>query len=92
MQVVELDRARRFKLARERAGIREYSFKNTYELVEFVASEIRASKIKYSKLAKKADCHPHTISNIACRVTVAPRVSTVLNILKALGYEIFVRG
>lgn len=34
MQIVELDRARRFELARARAGIREYSFRNTYELVE----------------------------------------------------------
>lgn len=92
MQVVQLDQARRFKVAREKAGIKEYNFRNTYELVEFVASEIRGSKMKYTKLAKKADCHPHTVSNIASRVTMAPRVSTVLNILKALGYEIFVRG
>ncbi len=92
MQVVEFDQARRFKLAREKAGISEYNFRNTYELVEFVASEIRASKIKYTKLAKRADCHPHTVSKIAHRETMVPRVSTVLNILKALGYEIFVRG
>lgn len=92
MQVVQLDETRRFKAARQKAGIQEYSFRNTYELVEFVASEIRGSKLKYSKIADRAGCHPHTVSNIASRVTMAPRVSTVLNILKALGFEIFVRG
>lgn len=92
MQVVQLEQVRRLKSAREKAGIKEYSFRNTYELVEFVASEIRGSKMKYTKLAKKADVCPQTVSNIASRVTRAPRISTVLNILKALGFEIFVRG
>lgn len=92
MQVVQFANTRQMKLAREKANVREYNFRNTYELVEFVASEIRASKVKYSRLAQKADVCPSTVSNIACRVTRVPRVSTVLNILKALGFEVFVRG
>lgn len=92
MQVVSLESVKRFKSARAKVGIQEYSFRTTYELVEFVADEIRASKMKYTKLAKKAGICPQTVSNIASRVTKAPRVSTVLPILKALDFDIFVRG
>lgn len=92
MQVVEFESARRFKAAREKVGIQEYSFRDAYELCEFVAHEIRASKSKYSKLADKCGVCPATISNIASGVTRSPRASTVLSILKALGFEVFVRG
>jgi DNA-binding phage protein len=92
MQVVQFEQARRFKVAREKAGIEEYNFKNVYEFVEFVASEIRKARIPYVKLAKKAKCHPRTIAKIADRETMAPRITTCLPILKALGFEIFVRG
>jgi transcriptional regulator with XRE-family HTH domain len=92
MQVVQFDQVRRFKTAREKAGIKEYSFRNAFELCEFVASEIRASRMKYSKLASESNVCAQTISNIACGQTKSPRASTVLSILKALGFEVFVRG
>jgi transcriptional regulator with XRE-family HTH domain len=92
MQVVQFDSAKRFKRAQEKIGIQEYSFRDTSELCAFVASEIRSSKLKYSKLAEKAGVWPQTVSNIAHGVTQSPRVSTVLPILKALGFEVFVRG
>lgn len=92
MQVVSLESVRRLASKREKAGIREFSFKNTYELVDFVAQEIRSANIKFSRLADKAGCCPRTVAKIAYRDTKEPRASTVLNILKALGFEIFVRG
>jgi transcriptional regulator with XRE-family HTH domain len=92
MQVVEFESARRFKAAREKIGIQEYSFRDAYELCEFVAKEIRASKTKYTKLADKSGVCAATVSNIASGTTKSPRAQTVLSILKALGYEVFVRG
>ncbi|NEI52695.1 helix-turn-helix domain-containing protein [Rhizobium leguminosarum] len=92
MQVVQFESAKRFKRAQEKAGIQEYSFRDAYELCAFVASEIQASRMNYSKLAEKAGIWPQTVSNIANGITRSPRVSTVLPILKALGFEVFVRG
>lgn len=92
MQVVEFESARRFKARQEKAGIREYSFMTAEELCDFVAAEIRSSKIKYGKLADKSGVWPQTVSNIASGITKSPRASTLLNILKALGFEVFVRG
>jgi len=92
MQVVSFESAKRFKAAQVRAGIQEYNFRDASELCDFVASEIRTAKIKYSKLADKCGVCPATISNIATGTTKSPRASTVLQILKALGFEVFVRG
>jgi transcriptional regulator with XRE-family HTH domain len=92
MQVVSFESARRFKAAQERAGIQEYSFRDEYELCAFVAGEIRSSKIKYTKLADKSGVCASTISNLAHDITKSPRAATLLKILKALGFEIFVRG
>lgn len=92
MQVVEFESARRFKAARAKLGVQEYSFRDTYELCDFVAKEIRASKMKYTKLADKCGICAATVSNIASGTTRSPRAHTLLSILKALGYEFFVRG
>lgn len=48
--------------------------------------------MKYSKLADKAGICPQTVSNIVHGVTRSPRAATVLQLLKALGFEVFVRG
>jgi transcriptional regulator with XRE-family HTH domain len=48
--------------------------------------------MKYSKLASESNVCAQTISNIACGQTKSPRAATVLSILKALGFEVFVRG
>ncbi|MGO8241279.1 helix-turn-helix domain-containing protein [Rhizobium ruizarguesonis] len=92
MQVIEFESVKRFRKAQEKSGIQEYSFKDEYELCAFVASEIQASKTKYSKIAEKAGVWPATVSNIANGITQAPRIGTVLKLLRALGFEVFVRG
>lgn len=92
MQVVEFSSVQRFKAAQAKAGIQEYSFRDTYELCDFVAKEIRASKMKYTKMADKCGICAATVSNIASGTTRSPRAHTLMTILKALGYEIFVRG
>lgn len=92
MQVIEMESARRFRKAREKSGIQEYSFRDEQELCAFVASEIMSSRQKFSRLAEKSGVWPNTISNIANGVTHYPRAGTLLKILKALGFEVFVRG
>jgi transcriptional regulator with XRE-family HTH domain len=92
MQVVSFESAKRFKSAQARAGIQEYSFRDEFELCAFVAGEIRSSKIKYTKLADKCGVCASTISNLANDITKSPRAATLLKILKALGFEVFVRG
>jgi hypothetical protein len=69
----------------------EVNFANVYELTKFVAAEIRASKMKFTKLADKAGCCPATVSNLAHGVTRDPRTGTMLNILRVLGFRVIVR-
>lgn len=78
--------------AKTRAEWQEYSFQDTQELGDFVGKEIRASKIKYQKLAEKSGLCVNTISRLAHGETTYPRAHTLFMVLKALGYEIFVRG
>ncbi|WP_318872043.1 helix-turn-helix transcriptional regulator [Sinorhizobium meliloti] len=91
-QVIEFQNARAQKAVLSKGNIREYNFRDIYELTAFVAGEILASKLKYSKLADKAGICPQTVSNIVHGVTRSPRAATVLQLLKALGFEVFVRG
>jgi len=69
----------------------EINFANVYELTNFVAAEIRASKMKFVKLAEKAGCCASTVSNLAHGVTRDPRTGTMLNILRVLGFKVIVR-
>lgn len=73
-------------------GPQEWSFDTTEELCQFCAREINASKKKYSKLAEAAGVCPTTISNLARGATNFPRAATVLQVLRALGFEVIVRG
>lgn len=97
MQVIEhIERAPQFpRLAyarTERELWQDHHFNDVGAACRFVGAEIRASKLKYSKLAELANCHPQTISNLAHGETSQPRFSTILQILRALGFEIVVRG
>lgn len=76
----------------ERELWRDHHFNDVGAACRFLGAEIRASKMKYSKLAELANCHPTTISNLAHEETHQPRFSTVLQILRALGFEVVVRG
>lgn len=78
--------------AQARGEWQEYSFRSTEELGEFVGKEIRASKMKYQKLAEKSGLCANTISRLAHGETTYPRAHTLLMVLKALGFEFFVRG
>lgn len=73
-------------------GPQEYSFDEINQLCDFCMREINATKQKYSKLAEKAGVCPTTISNLAKGNTNFPRASTVLQVLRALGFEVIVRG
>ena len=78
--------------AQARGDWNEYSFQNTEDLAAFVAKEIRESRIKYTKLADKAGVCSQTVSRLAHGETTYPRAHTLFMVLKALGFEIFVRG
>lgn len=92
MQVIEFNSAKEQRRVLAKGGIREYNFRNVDELCAFVAGEIRASKKKYVRIAEKAEVCPSTVSNLAHGITHYPRAATLLQILRALGYEVFVRG
>lgn len=85
-------RSRVQSAAKTRGEWQEYSFRNTEELGDFVGKEIRASKMKYNKLAEKSGLCTNTISRLAHGETTYPRAHTLLMVLKALGFEFFVRG
>jgi DNA-binding phage protein len=76
----------------EREHWQDHHFNDIGKICEFLGAEIRASKMKYIKLAEQANCHPTTISNLAHGETHQPRMSTCLQIFRALGFEIVVRG
>jgi DNA-binding phage protein len=69
----------------------EYTFKDASELCAFVASEIRRSRKKYTKIADGAGCCTSTVSNLANGTTHYPRLATVLEILRVLGFAMVVR-
>lgn len=77
---------------REPQGFEDKHFNDIGELCRFLSSEIRASKMKYSKLGEMANCHPTTVAHLARNETASPRASTVLQVLRALGFEVIVRG
>jgi DNA-binding phage protein len=56
--------------------------------VAFVAQEIRLSGLTYQKLAARTGICVATISRIACGDTKLPRMSTVVRIALALGWQI----
>ncbi|MEJ6847520.1 helix-turn-helix transcriptional regulator [Sinorhizobium fredii] len=91
-QVVEFDSAKRQKQVLAKGNIREYNFRDIHELTAFLAGEIHASKLNYTKLADRGGVCPTTVSHIANGVTQSPRCATVLQLLKALGFDVFVRG
>lgn len=78
--------------AQARGEWSEHSFQTTQELGDFVGKEIRASKMKYQKLAEKSGLCVNTISRLAHGETTYPRAHTLFMVLRALGFEIFVRG
>lgn len=69
----------------------EYSFADIGELAAFVGYEIRASKLKYMRIAELANVCPQTVSKLAYGTTVYPRANTVLQILSVLGFDIVAR-
>jgi DNA-binding phage protein len=83
-------KVRRFPV--EDTGPSDWHFDDTKALCDFCAKEIRASKIKYSKLAEKAGVCHSTISKMARGETNFPRANTILEILRALGFNVVVRG
>jgi hypothetical protein len=61
---------------------------NVYGITKFVQGEIRASKMKYVEIAKKAQCSPQTVGRLADGTTKDPRIGTVIKILFVLGRRI----
>jgi transcriptional regulator with XRE-family HTH domain len=71
--------------------VAEYKFKNMEELVTFLAGEINASDLNYTRLAERSHVCASTVSNLANDLTKSPRAATVFAILAALGFEVVVR-
>jgi len=69
----------------------EIDLNDLAEVTRFVASEIRATKLKFGKLADKAGVCAHTVSRIASEDTKYPRWNTVVCLLRAMGYRVFAR-
>lgn len=70
---------------------REYTFADMNELCGFLAREIIASKMTFTKIAEKAGVCISTVSNLAHGETHFPRAGTVFQILRVFGYEVVVR-
>lgn len=81
---------RRYRV--EDTGPQDWAFDSVDQLCEFCAKELLASKKKYSKLAEDAGVCSSTIRNLAVSNTRFPRAATVLQVLRALGFEVIVRG
>jgi len=84
--------ASRKRVRIEDSGPQDWHFDDIEQLCDFCAKEIIASKKKYSKLAESAGVCPSTIRNLAVSSTRFPRAATVLQVLRALGFEVVVRG
>jgi DNA-binding phage protein len=70
----------------------EHAFYEIGELVAFTADQIHASKRNYSNIAREAQCAPSTVSKLMHGETRFPRAATILQILRALGWTVSVRG
>lgn len=68
------------------------SFNDIRELCDFLSIEIRTSGLKFVKIAERANCHPTTVAHLARNETASPRAATVFQVLRALGFEVLVRG
>lgn len=77
---------------RESYEWRDHHFNDIGELCRFLGSEIMLSKMKFSEIARLSNVHATTISHLARNETGQPRASTVLQVLRALGFEVIVRG
>lgn len=71
---------------------RDRQFNDIRELCNFLADEIMFSGMKFSKIASLANCHGSTVAHLARKETASPRAATVFQVLRALGYEVLVRG
>jgi hypothetical protein len=89
-RIIEHPAATRGRDASDKAG--EYSFGDTSDYVQFTASLLRQSSLKYSAVARAGSMSPTTASNLANGKTHYPRFSTMTGILGALGYETVIRG
>jgi len=86
--VFETQAERRGRLAAEKAG--EWVFTDTADYVSMMASQVRRSKQKYSRLAQ-GRMAGSTVSNLASGKTHYPRFSTMFGIADALGLEVTFR-
>lgn len=73
-------------------GKLELTFKDIHELCAFVAAEINLSRKKYNRFASEIGMSHGTVSRMATGQTQHPRAETVFSMLRALGYEVVVRG
>ena len=80
------------KITQLRLAKTERSFDDIGALCAFVSDEIHASGMTYSKIARDADVRSGTVSRLAHGSTKFPRAATVLQILRALGWTVSVRG
>ncbi|MER8619186.1 XRE family transcriptional regulator [Mesorhizobium sp. M1409] len=62
------------------------------EACAFLQRIIWQTRTKHGKLAAKAGLCPTTVSNIAYGETRLPRLSTVIALLRALGFKILARA
>lgn len=92
--IVDFERPRLIhsRPVREPDGWRDQHFNDIGELCRFLSAEIFASKMKFSKIGQLANCHPTTVAHLARNETASPRASTVFQVLRALGFEVIVRG
>ena len=78
---------RRGKLKSDTLG--EYHFADTFDAINFVAGQVRTSKLKYKNLAQGAGIKsPATVSRLASGQTHYPRFSTIFGTASALGLEL----
>lgn len=69
----------------------QFTFGNTEELIGFVQTEIYNSDMTYKAIAAKAGCCVSTVSKMGAGSTRFPRLNTVFEILRVLGYSVVVR-
>ena len=83
------ERRRRRKWTSETAE--QFAFATTAELIGFVSAQIRESGRTYKDIASKSDCCLSTVSRMAAGDTRFPRLNTVMEILRTLGFALVVR-
>lgn len=57
--------------------------------IELCRRAIRASHLKYFEIAQRSGVCSSAVSKIACGDTRFPRMSTVVRILMAMGWEVY---